>query len=68
MPTMAAMGIDVAGSASETPPTKTTASRPVGGGQRVGHEGRDGHTLAEDGDHGEDEEDPSAGFRAGVAL
>ena len=28
MPTMAEMGIDVAGSASATPPTKTTASRP----------------------------------------
>lgn len=29
MPTMAAMGIDVAGCASATPPTKTTASRPI---------------------------------------
>lgn len=31
MPTMAAMGMDVAGCASETPLTKTTASRPGGG-------------------------------------
>ena len=30
MPTMVAMGIEVAGSPRATPPTKMTASRPVG--------------------------------------
>ena len=67
MPTMAAMGIDVAGSASDTPPTKTTASRPAREHQARSDGEKNRLALAKDSDQGEDEEDPFAGFCAAVA-
>jgi hypothetical protein len=66
-PTMVAIGIDDAGCPRDTPPTKTTASRPIGHKHGTSSARVHSLTLTKDGDEGQDEESPSSGTRGAVA-